>query len=266
MNDTSTSAAPTLRTLLEEVAAGRLEPDLAAAVLAAGDPITPTVSRSAGSTREATRPERVEIVVDAVDLRLVADVGVDRIDIDGDLAVIERADGVVEVRRSTRTQDGQAYRFGAVGGVMAGWLQNQHQRVTVRVHPDVPLSVATTASRLEIVGFQAGLNVRAIASAVRLDDVGGPLALDVQSSSAKVTARLDRGASTVRGSMSSLELRLLPRSDVAVAVHAEMGSARIDGRKVESTHLGEDATATVGRGAGRLDLAMSMSSAKVLLP
>jgi hypothetical protein len=270
MDQTTASSAPTLRSLLEDVAAGRIEPDLAAAVLSGGDPRAAASPADAAASQDhptaVLRPDRVEILADAVDLKVVADTSVDRIDVDGDLVVTERADGVIEVRRPTRSADGRAYRFGAVGGIMAGWLQQDHSRVVVRVHPDVPLSVATTASRLEIDGFQAGLNVRAIASNVRIDDVRGPFALDVQSSSAKVSALLDRGESTVRGAMSGLELRLMRRSDVAIAVTADMGSARIVGQKAEATRLGEGVNATVGAGSSRLDLTMSMSSAKVFLP
>jgi hypothetical protein len=208
----------------------------------------------------------LEILVDALDLRVMADPTVARLHVEGDLDVVERSDGVIELRLPTRAPSGDAYRFGTVGGLMAAWLSNRPARAVVRIHPEVPVSIATTASKVEVTGMVGGLNLRASASSVKLHRVAGPIALDLQSSSAKGSATLTVGASTIRGSMSSLELALLAGSDVAVATEVDLGSAKIAGELSSRPGTAERSHAVVGTGAASLDVRMTLSSAKVALP
>jgi hypothetical protein len=259
---------PSLRALLEQVAEGRLEPDLAAAMLRGG-PAAPTadpVSPEAGSRSAAQPPVRVEVVVDALDLTVIADSRVERFAVEGALEVHERADGVVELRLPTRSPDGEAYRFGAVGGLMAGWLQGRQLKATLRVPAQVPVSVATNASKVDVTGMTGGLNIRAVASAVRLQHVAGPLALDLQTSSAKGTALLAAGRSEIRGTMSSLDLHLDAGSHVRVAMAAELGSVKLGGAKATGSGMNESVNGVVGDGTAELDVRMTMSGAKVSLP
>lgn len=264
---------PSLRTLLEQVADGRLEPDLAAAMLR-GAPDAGTSARSAsGAGDERTTspgsnhpPSRVEILVDALDLTIVADPTVQRFAVEGPLDVVERADGVLELRLPTRSTDGEAYRFGAVGGLMAGWLQGRHLKATVRLPAQVPVSVATNASKVDVTGMTGGLNLRVVASAVRLQHVAGPVALDLQTSSAKGSVLLASGQSQVRGTMSSLDLHLDPGSNVRVAMAAELGSVKLAGAKAVGTGMNESVAGVIGEGLAELDVRMTMSGAKVSLP
>jgi hypothetical protein len=261
---------PSLRTLLEQVADGRLEPDLAAAMLR-GAPAPSAASGDgprAAPTRDAKPPVRVEVLVDALDLTVIADASVERFAVEGALEVVERPDGVVELRLPTRSPDGEAYRFGAVGGLMAGWLQGRSNQLkaSLRLPPQVPVSVATNASKVDVTGMTGGLNIRAVASAVRLQHVAGPLALDLQTSSAKGSALLAVGRSEIRGTMSSLDLHLDAGSNVRVAMAAELGSVKLGGAKANGTGMNESVTGVVGGGQAELDVRMTMSGAKVSLP
>jgi hypothetical protein len=261
---------PSLRTLLEQVADGRLEPDLAAAMLRGG-PAAPPPSGERSRTsppRDAKPPVRVEVLVDALDLTVIADPSVERFSVEGALEVVERPDGVVELRLPTRSPDGEAYRFGAVGGLMAGWLQGRSNQLkaSLRLPPQVPVSVATNASKVDVTGMTGGLNIRAVASAVRLQHVAGPLALDLQTSSAKGSALLAVGRSEIRGTMSSLDLHLDAGSNVRVSMAAELGSVKLGGAKAAGTGMNESVTGVVGGGQAELDVRMTMSGAKVSLP
>lgn len=259
-----------LRSLLEEVAAGRLDPDEASRRLAG---ITPPPEPSLGlppglSSGAAAAITRLEILADAMDLRVIADPSLDLIHVDGWLEV--EPDGeVLRLRPPTRSPEGNAYRFGSIGGLMAGWLEGlNHRRVVVRARPDLAVSIAGSGSKLAIEGMQGGFTVRLAAGAFRASDVRGPFSLDLESSTAKLSALLDHGISRVRGLMSTVDLSLASGSDVAISAAADMGSVRIDGQgqKPRGSALRESIEATVGEGAASIDLSMQMGTIKVVTP
>lgn len=71
--------------------------------------------------------------------------------------------------------------------------------------------------------------------------------------------------------MSSLKLTLLPGSDTTMAAQAEMGSIKVVGPttgqpRADSPGPRTSTRAVVGAGTGRLEVAVRMGSAKVVLP
>jgi len=259
-----------LRSLLEEVAAGRLDPEEGSRLLASlNPPPEPTFGSPDGlSPAAAAAIARLEILADALDLRVVADPSVDLIHVDGTLEVEPDGD-VLRLRPARRSPEGNAYRFGTIGGLMAGWLEGlDHRRVVVRARPDLAVSIAGSGSKAVIEGMQGGFTVRLAAGAFRAVDVRGPFSLDLDCSTAKLAVLLDHGLSRVQGQMSTVDLALVSGSDVAVSAVAEMGSVRIDGKgqKARGSGLRESASAVVGDGTASIDLTMQMGTIKVATP
>ena len=119
---------------------------------------------------------------------------------------------VLRLRPPTRSPEGNVYRFGPIGGLVSSWIEGRdHHRVLIRARPDLALSIAATAGRVELLGMTGGFNVRVAAGAFNATDVRGAFELDVTSSAAKLAGVFDQGASRVRGTMSTLEVTVASR-------------------------------------------------------
>jgi hypothetical protein len=233
---------------------------------AASAPVPPPPpNAAAGPALDASVVRRLEIMADAMAVSVVADPTVDLVHIAGPLEV-EQDGEVLHLRPPTRDPDGNVYRFGPIGGLMAGWVAGrENHRAVVRVRPDLALSISASAGRLDLYGMQGGFTVRMAAGKLTAREVRGPFDVDLTSAAAKIAAVVDIGSSTIRGQMSNLDLVLLPGSDVVVTAESEMGSVKIDGanHKGKGSGMHESGRTVVGAGAARLDVSMQMGNIKV---
>ena len=279
-----------LRSLLTDVAEGRLTPDSAAALidqLPTGAPADRAADASTISFTKATPTEsvtHVRITGSGRPVRVVADPTVATVTVEGPHAV--RRDG------ATLHVDAAPLGSGALGGAgtaggsadssagsytygrktgLSKWLAQSTLvgvPLTVRVHPDLATDVEVMAGSLELVGLRGAVGFSVTAGSVRATDCSGPFTGSIRAGSAKFEVRPITGRSTVRVETGSVDLRLLPGSDVRITGRADLGEIKV--------HAGDGTTrvnpggglgdVVVGAGTATLDLQVAMGSAKVWLP
>jgi hypothetical protein len=280
---TSDPTDPTLRALLEDVAAGRLDPDSAARRLHAQTSTTPTAPTPAEATGSAYgsgvrvlpptavpsgEPEvqRLVVSVAAGKLVVVGDATVTAAEAQG--PVVASREGST-LRLDNRPINDKGFRFERGDREDRPWRQWRHafpnpETITVRVNPALPVELSLAAGSAQVTGLRAGLSFRVDAGSLRVFDGSGPLEGRVTSGSAQVEWLMREGAGSLRAELGSLKLRLLPGSDVTVSARAEMGSAELGPGAVR----GEDGRRriTVGTGRATLDIDVDLGSVKVQTP
>lgn len=243
------------RAVLEQVAAGTLDPDRAVLLI--------------GSSGSVSDDGIREVTVNASGVGLVvrADPGV--------------ATAVAEGPHQLR-QDGDRLVLelpGAVDAARPGWQlgrfrlelpRGSGERVRVRVNPALPVRLVLNACDAAVSGLRADLVVEASASSVKVTDHVGAVGGVLSAGSAAVSAVLARDCA-LECDMGSLALVLLPGSDAVVTATAEMGSAKIVGGHdatsgVEGSGLRTVHRAVTGTGAAAVGLRSRMGSIKVSLP
>jgi hypothetical protein len=263
MNDTasspSTSSSPaSLRDLLAQVAAGELDPGEAARLLDA-DPSAPTLDRRDDVRAEAP-VSALAIHAGGVKLTVVADPTVDTAVADGPHAL--RREGSVLVLDAP-SEDGfrttPPPRF--LGWVPTVWTGGRGQKVLVRVNPALPLTVEATACSVDISGLRAPLTLGGSASSIKVGDHTGALHGSLAMGSLEVVAVVD-APSDLACELGSLDLRLMPGSDVTVAATSDLGEVKLPG-----AHGAEKASArqsyVVGAGTHPFTVAVRLGSASV---
>jgi hypothetical protein len=281
----------TLRALLEDVAAGRLEPDAAARRLqpeapnrpgaAAGGPAesspwgTPPTGSPYGSGGRVLPPsagpgeppvQRVVVSVAAGKLVLVGDRTVSTAEAQG--PVVASREGST-LRLDNRPITDAGFRFERGDREDRPWRRWRHafpntETITVRVNPELPVELSVAAGSAQVTGLRGGLGFRVDAGSLRVFDGAGPLEGRVASGSVQLEWLIREGAASLRAELGTLKVRLLPGSDVTVSARAEMGSAELGPEAVR----GDDGRRriTVGGGRATLDIDVDLGSVKVQTP
>ncbi|MDI1290453.1 MAG: hypothetical protein PSX37_10955 [bacterium] len=242
-----------MRTLLNRVASGELSPEDAQALLA-------------GSPAPLPAPVAVtEVVIraSAVRLTVIADASVDtavaegphRVEHDGARLIIHSDLSVGQYSADTPRS---AFMNWINAGLRAG------AALRVRVNPNLPLEVLNVAGSLDLSGHQAALAVGVEAGSAKIARGRGPLKLSVSTGSADVEWQFV-GESSVSSEMGSVQVAVLPGSDVLITADSSAGSVQIRGPQGNQKIPGAgSATAvTVGAGTGRLSVSAKLSSASV---
>jgi hypothetical protein len=246
-----------LRTLLTDVAEGRINPAEAARRLAAGDDHDEAREEPAPA-RLAPRlsgVERVLVRVAARNVRLLGDAGVSTVAVEGPHRLSRDADAVVVSDEESRLGP-ESFVMSRAGGWRS--LFRPDRWLTVRVNPALVAEVELSAGSLTAEGVPRLARVRVTAGSARVQDAADPLDLLVQAGSAVVLARPTGGRWTLRTESGSLSVRLLAGSDATVAGHASLAKVVVGS--------GGSSTAVVGSGAAQLDVEAVMGSAVVELP
>lgn len=259
-----------LHDLLAQVASGELDPAEAARRLDE-DPTAPTVDTA--PLPSYTGITGVVITGVGVRLHVVADPSVATAVADGPHLVRQDDDRLVfDLPGRARREDG----FAATprwqwGKMRIDWPYGSGERVTVRVNPALSLRLELTACDANVRGMRSALEVGCFSSSLGVVDHDGPLTGTITTGSARIDAVLRGGSDALSCDMSSLKLTLLPGSDTTMAAQAEMGSIKVVGPttgqpRADSPGPRTSTRAVVGAGTGRLEVAVRMGSAKVVLP
>jgi hypothetical protein len=279
-----------LRSLLNDVAAGRVDPGKAAELLDTLDAnedgaprdldppgvATPSEPPAASGSTLATPDavERVYVSATARPVRIVGDHTVDTITVDGPHSVV-RDGGVLRVQAGANVPtDGSgaagSYSYERKTG-FSRWIAqagNVGVPVTVRMNPSLVLDAEVMAGSLEVVGLHGPVAFTLTAGSLRLHDCTGVVNGVVRAGSAVLQVRPTQGQSAVRVESGSVDLRLLPGSDVRLSGHADLGEFKVRGAdgslKLQKTDT--LAELVLGSGAATFDLQLAMGSAKVRLP
>src|SRR3954451_15274474 len=248
MPRTPLSADPDLHALLEEVAAGRLDPDVAVRRLH-GDP-TPLGEQAQAYQPPAPPPSqpadpdpgfqsgvrvvpppadqpsdevtRVVVSVAAGKLVVVCDPTVTAAEAQGPVTATREG---ATLRLDNRVVAENAFRFGERED--RHWKRWRHsfpnnETVTVRVNPELPVELSVAAGSAQVTGLRGGLTFRVDAGSLRAFDGAGRLEGRVASGSAQLDWLVRDGASSLRAELGTLKVRLLPGSDVVVSARSDM--------------------------------------------
>lgn len=152
-------------------------------------------------------------------------------------------DGFTLLRtRSLRDVQEQVFDFG--------------RELSVRVNPNLIVEVEVTAGSLNAERLPSLEHVRITAGSGRLRDVSGPIDLLVQAGSATVEGVMTRGTSRLRAESGSLQLHLMPGSDVSIRSDAQLGRIGWDRDTGEKERV-------FGAGTAHLDLEVMMGNIQV---
>jgi hypothetical protein len=258
------------RQILEDVAAGRLDPAEASSLLdatTADRPAADAESASVGEGRGGPAPppavpdiERVLVRATSRRVRVVGDPSVATYAVDGPHHVRREGSTLVV---AIPTDDAFTLLSGGRWREVADRLQHglgQALEMRVRIRPDLAVGVEVIAGSLYVEGAKALDHVRVTAGSLRVRGVESPFDLLVQAGSAQVEATLDRGRSRLRCESGSLQLTLLPGSDARVRSDVQLGRF-----VTEPERHGRERNRdfVVGTGAAEIDVEVVMGSASV---
>lgn len=262
-----TTTPDDLRRLLEDVAAGRLAPDQAAARLGAVEPAAddaPGPARTADPVAPAAPasppalPDVAQVLVRGTSrrVRLVGDPGVATVAVEGPHTLRREGGTLVVAGEGERPATSDAFALLTSGRWRdAADFFSFGPDLVVRVRPDLPVEVEVTAGSLSAEGVAALRRVRVTAGSATVTGVREPLDLLVQAGSARVTARPTGGKWRLRAESGSLSVTLEDGSDARV--HGDVQLGRL------TTDPATDGDLLVGLGAAEVLLEVVMGSASV---
>ena len=261
----------TRREILEDVAAGRIDPAEAAALLDQADEAEVTSDQASGaSSREPSPPslpaiDRIEVRATSRRVRLIGDPRVREFAVEGPHQV-RREGSTLHITGDTQpvpTDDTFILLTGGRFREMADRLQRglgQNIELTVRVRPDIAVGAEVIAGSLHTEGVRRLDHVRATAASLRVQDAEEPMDVLVQAGSAQVTTRQTRGRSRIRCESGSLTLRLLDGSDARVRHDVQLG--KFSTQPEQRT----DRDVVVGTGTAEIDVEVVMGAVTVVTP
>ena len=265
-----------IQQILEDVAAGRLDPAEASRLIDAAGPKAADSSASTAGSTFTGKPappavpdiERILVRATSRRVRIVGDPSVATVAIEGQHQV--RRDGstlvVTGEVEPIPTDDAFTLLSGGRWREVAGRVQHGFGaglELRVRVRPDLPVGVEVIAGSVQVEGARALDHLRVTAGSLRVRGAENPFDLLVQAGSAQVEARLTRGHSRMRCESGSLQLSLLPGSDVRVRADVQLGRF-----VTEPERQGRDKNrdVVVGTGAAEIDAEVVMGSVTVKVP
>lgn len=252
-----------MRTLLEDVASGKISPEEASTRIAELSQTTPV--SEVVPTDEPVR--RIQVKAGAV-----------RLTVTGDPSVAEAvANGPHTMRREgdlllidTNTTAGEGdFSVDAPRSAFMTWLGQMVNRVgasvEVRVNPNLPIQILLVGGALELQGVAAGASVGVEAGSAQLSG-SGPLIFDVASGSGKVEWAFT-GQSKVRADMGSVNVTVRPESNVTVTADTSLGQAIVKTHtgNLKAPQDGATPPVAVGDGQGNLAVSSRMGSAQVII-
>ncbi|MEY2419237.1 MAG: hypothetical protein QOG90_1917 [Actinomycetota bacterium] len=246
------------RKILEQVAAGQMDPGDAADALAALD-----AAPAAGETSERVIERRVitntsdgagrRVRVVRVDanfrpVEIIGDAGVNeavaegshRIRWEGDTLVIDGATGFDDDDWDDDDDRGDFGEwFRTRGPKMArsvrltygGGHEYRPKPLRVRMNPDVELDARVEAGPLKIIRVHGPIKARVAAGPLKIEDFESPIDVRVAAGKVDASGRIDHGDSTIDCDAGKVRLHLTHGSHARVSASATLGKVDFGGRK-----------------------------------
>lgn len=273
------------REILEQVAAGRLDPAEAARLLdqlddARGQAPADADAGTTGATGSVPGgqpapsssilpPEITRVQVRGMSrrVRIIGDPTVATVAVDGQHSV--RRDGstlhIAGESEVVPTDGAFVLLAGGRWREVADRFQNVGQalELRVRVRPDLAVGVEVIAGSLQVDGVPVLDHVRVTAGSLRVTGLQSPVDLLIQAGSAQVETRQLAGRSRMRCESGSLQLTLLDGSDVRVRSDVQLGRFATE---PERRGRDRDRDVVLGTGAAEIDVEVVMGGVTVKLP
>ena len=284
-----------LRTLLAEVAEGRLDPseaarrlseidesgrtDATAAPTEPSEPAGPTEPPRAAGPAQPEEPgpsdgpvERILVQASARPVRVVADPSVATLSVEGPHVVRREGSTIrVEVPVTPSGDNPGSYRYERKTG-LSRWISQATLLgvpLSLRVNPDLALEIEVMAGSVDVAGMRGPLTFSVTAGSLRAADCAGPFSGTIRAGSAKLEIRPVDGSSHIRVESGSVEVRLLSGSDVRLRTRAELGEVKVTSGDGAPTRVVDREGAhelVVGAGTASMDLDVVMGSVRVRTP
>lgn len=264
------------RKILSEVAAGTLTPEQAIHQLDEVEHQQPGFSTSASggsaTNEEASGPlSRVRLAGTFGRVSVIGDPNVREAVAEG--AHTARREGdVLVIEGGLRGEDLWDFSFGRRGR-WRNYGSNAWpgQELRLSMNPDLPLDIELLAGQLRVRGVHGRMRVQVSAGSATIDDLVGPVILEVMSGSLRASGVINEGASRIRCDMGSVNLALQAGSSVAMSGRATMGRVSLPGQPTTTPRggwslgslTGDTQTVTIGGGAATLDIETSMGNVTV---
>jgi hypothetical protein len=246
-----------IRSLLEDVAAGRIDPAEAARLLdnlrTEGAPPQPE-----GEAGPPAVPDVTRLVVRGLSrsVHLIGDPTVTTVSVDGQ-HVVRREGGTLVISGEIDRFPGDE-AFSLISSGRWRELLPRHQSLTVRARPDLPVEVEVTAGSLTSEGLRALERVRVTAGSAKIKEATEPVDVLVQAGSVDLNLLATHGSSRLRCESGSVKLRLAKGSDVRVSTDVQLGKLT-----VHPPRFARGDEVQVGSGTATLTLEVVMGSALV---
>lgn len=255
------------RDLLRAVANGDVTPAEAAEQLGRNPDDDPRPASDPGQRRKGQGPtgddsvERIRVRALGAEVTIIGDPSVATIEIDGDhqlwsegtTLVVRVDDSALEhpQRGGHRSRPRRKQRPQWMG-------DHKGPRATIRVNPELPLRVGGHLSAIEITSMAGPLAATVNMGMLTLRQVTAPFDATLRAGRLKVSGRLTYGDSTIRTSMSKVDILLDADSDVAVRTAIDRGQVNVHLPKRQRP--AKPGCFVVGEGVGTLDLNARMGS------
>lgn len=257
--------ARTQREILEEVAAGRLDPSEAAALLGERDAQADDETPVGAGPPSPRAVDRIDVRASHRRVRLVGDPSVATYAVEGPHHI--RRDGdTLQITGETvplPRSDTWTLLSGGTFRELAEQIQQgvgPHLELTVRIRPDLAVGVEVIAGSVYSERLPALDHVRVTGGSARVWDVTEPIDLLVQAGSAQVSMRQTHGRSRLRTESGSLNVTLVGGTDARVRHEVQLG--RFNAQPERSMKDGEF---TLGTGSAEIDIDVLMGSATVVV-
>jgi len=254
------------RSILEDVASGRLTPTQAAELLAALD----AEVEAAGDGDPGGGAEglvRVRVSVGGAPLRVIGDPEVREVVAEGPYELSREGDTLVVTAGEEDHARGRAFAFAGAGPASWSWSHGERGRrspraLTVRMNPRLGLTAEVTAGSCLVRDVKGPLTLTVAAGGLKVVGFAAPLDVDVSAGGFTASGVLDRGESRLRCSAGSARLTLERGSSVRIRGSANAGRLILP-REGDAMNFRRSAgmwgierrlEAVVGDGAGSLEV------------
>ena len=159
-------------------------------------------------------------------------------------------------------------------GAPAPWTEfgkvfKQRSRpLVVRMSPELALEVEIVAGSATVDEVHGEVDADVSAGSLRIDGVRAPVRATVTAGSVTVNGRLDGGASRIRCEAGAVNVNLDPSSSVRVSARSTLSKVSLPGDEafdLADAVSGRERSATVGGGAGTLDIDATMGGVRVVV-
>jgi hypothetical protein len=265
--------------VLARVAAGELTPSQALDLLGpADDEVTgpgdrtaasgaPGGARDPGSRPQAAEPSRPRPPGSDQVRRLVLRTSARAIQLSTDPAVAEvsifgdhemRRDGESLIVENPTALGDRPGRYSVASSIAAA-IPHLGSSIEIRMNPSLFLDAELNAAGIKLRGAPAGMRMRLLACALKVDDFVGSVDIDASSSSIKGVMALV-GQNRIDCESSSCKLVLTPDSDIRINAINQMGKVVLPSIVSKGSLTADVRQAVIGRGRGTLSVEATMSS------
>ncbi|MEO7803929.1 MAG: hypothetical protein ABIS18_05920, partial [Actinomycetota bacterium] len=224
------------RTILEEVAAGKLTPQEASDALGRleGEPAN-TVTTMSSEPKHHTDVRSVRVVGRFRALKINGDLSLTGVSIEGPHSAHTK-DGVMTIEDEDTEEQGFVLFGGQSGRKSFRWKNDQPPALRITMNPMLALEVDITAGTVKVHDIHSPIKANITAGSGRFEGVRGPIQAGVEAGSLFISGRFLEGDSEVRCSAGKVRVGLSVDSSVSVKARATLGKIQIPSQDGQDQH------------------------------